>query len=352
MDLSIVIPTYNEKENIQALLEGLFETFEENRIKGEVIVVDDNSKDVTGSLVENLKRKYKNLKVIHRKEKLGLSSAVLDGWKIADSEILGVMDADLSHPVEKIPEMLSYFPEADLVIGSRYVKNGRILGWDLKRKVMSRFAIFLSRPFTRTKDPMTGYFMVKKSCLIGKKINPKGFKILLEVLIKSNCKKIREVPITFVNRIKGKSKASLKEIFYYLYNLIGYVPYSKGVSEFFKFAYIGLMGTVLNLFLLSFLTEFAGVYYIYSAIIGFVAAATHNYVLNKIWTFKEVLGKGFFIKGVQFFIVSLIALAVNVSLLYFFTEFLKIYYVVSQAIAILITLFVNFFGNKIWTFKK
>ncbi len=352
MDLSIVIPTYNEKENIQRIIESIFDIFAGNRIDGEVIIVDDNSKDGTGEIVEVLKSKYKNLKVIHRPGKLGLSSAVLDGWKIAESEILGVMDADLSHPVEKIPEMFSYFPKADLVIGSRYVKNGKILGWNLKRKAMSRFAIFLSRPFTRVKDTMTGYFMVKRSCLIGKKLNPRGFKILLEVLIKSNCRKIREVPIIFVNRIKGKSKASLKEIFYYLINLVGYIPYSKAIKEFFKFAYIGLMGTVLNLFILHFFTEFLGIYYIYSAVVGFVIAATHNYVLNKIWTFEERIRGKFFIKGIQFFIVSLVALGVNISLLYFFTEFLKIYYLISQAIAILITLFVNFFGNKIWTFRR
>src|SRR3990167_6736076 len=105
MKLSLVIPTYNEKENIKKLIKKVQNEFNKNKINGEIIVVDDNSPDGTGKILEKLKKKYKNLKVIHRKAKFGLSSAVLDGWKIANSEILGVMDADLSHPSEKIKEL-------------------------------------------------------------------------------------------------------------------------------------------------------------------------------------------------------------------------------------------------------
>jgi dolichol-phosphate mannosyltransferase len=101
MDLSITIPTYNEKENIQKLLEKIYGEFKKNNIKGEVIVVDDNSPDGTGEIVENLKKKYRTLQCVHRQSKLGLSSAVLKGFSISESKILGVMDADLSHPTEK-----------------------------------------------------------------------------------------------------------------------------------------------------------------------------------------------------------------------------------------------------------
>lgn len=355
MELSIVIPTYNEKENIALLLEKVFSIYKENKIDGEIIVVDDNSGDGTGEIVEELKKKHKNLKIIHRSGKLGLSSAVLDGFRIADGKVVGVMDADLSHPPEKIPEM--YFSinrgEADFVIGSRYIKGGNIIGWNFKRKLMSRGATLMARPFTSVKDPMSGFFMIKKECIERREFNAKGFKILLEMIIKAKYNKIKEVPIVFINRTKGKSKAGMNEIFFYMKNLLGYIPYKfKIAKEFIKFAVVGLIGTIINLAILYFLTELFGVYYIISAIFAFIIAMTSNFILNKIWTFKEDIRENALTKYGKFAIVSIIGLIVNLIFLYVFTEYLGIYYLISQVLAIGIALFVNFFGNKIWTFKK
>jgi len=355
MNLSIIIPTYNEKENIPILLNKIFNEFKEHKINGEVIVVDDNSPDGTGKIVENLKKKYKHLKIIHRSGKLGLSSAVLDGFKIAKGNVFGVMDADLSHPPEKIPKMFSIIKEekADFVIGSRYVKGGRIEGWNFKRKTMSKIATLLAKPFTNVKDPMTGFFMIKKKCLKDRRFNPKGFKILLELILKAKYKKIKEVPIVFINRTKGKSKAESKEIFYYLKNLLGYWPYRRGViNEFFKFAFVGFIGTIINLVILASFTEFLKIYYLLSAVFAFVAAATSNFILNKIWTFKEEIKHKFLGKYLKFFLVSVVALLVNLFFLYVFTEFLGIYYLISQILAIGIAFIINFSGNKIWTFKR
>jgi len=355
MDLSIVVPTYNEKENILILLEKINLEFEKNKIKGEIIVVDDNSPDGTGDLIETLKKKYKNLKIVHRKEKLGLSSAVLDGWKIAKGNVLGVMDADLSHPAEKIPEMFNLIKkgEADFVIGSRYVRGGKIEGWDFKRKLMSKTATLLARIYTKVKDPMTGFFMIQSKCIKTKNIDPRGFKILLELIIKADYKKIKEIPIKFVNRVQGKSKAGTKEIFYYLQNLIRYLSYKKDLrKEFFKFAFVGLIGTLVNIFILYLLTEKLGVYYIISAFFSFIVAMTSNFILNKVWTFKESIRLDIGKKYMQFVLVSVSALLVNLFFLYFFTEIFGIYYIISQILAIGIALIVNFLGNKIWTFSK
>ena len=167
IELSLVIPTYNEKENILKLIKQIQLEFKKNNISGEIIVVDDNSPDGTGKFVELLKSKQKNLEVIHRKSKLGLSSAVLEGWKISKGNILGVMDADLSHAPEKIKELFWSIKkgEVDFTIGSRYIKGGKIKGWNLKRKLMSKFATLLARAYTKVKDPMSGFFMIKKSCI-------------------------------------------------------------------------------------------------------------------------------------------------------------------------------------------
>lgn len=354
-ELSMIIPTYNEKENIPILLDKLFVIFKQNKINGEIIIVDDNSPDKTGEIVESLKKKYKSLMVIHRQGKLGLSSAVLEGFSVANGNVLAVMDADLSHPPEKIPEMFDIIKknEADFVIGSRYIQGGKIEGWNIKRLAMSKGAILLSRVFTPVRDTMSGFFIIKKQCIQNKELNPKGFKILLELIIKADYKNIKEIPITFVNRTKGESKAGIKEIFYYLNNLINYIPHKKNViKEFFKFAFVGFIGTIINLAVLYYFTEFFGVYYIISAVFAFIIAATSNFIVNKVWTFKEKITDRTFRKYFQFFSVSLIALIVNLFFLYILTEFFGIYYIISEIIAIGIALSINFLGNKIWTFNK
>lgn len=355
MKLSLIIPTYNEKENIKVLLLKLEEEFNLNKIDGEVIVVDDNSPDGTGLVLDDLKTKYSYnslIKVIHRKGKLGLSSAVLAGFNVAEGNILGVMDADLSHPPEKINEMYeAIINGADFVIGSRYVKGGKIEGWNMHRRLLSFGATLLARVYTSAKDPMSGFFMFKKELLLDKNINSKGFKILLELLIKLDYTKIVEIPIIFTNRTVGKSKAGIKEIIYYLENLIKYLPYKKEVIvEFIKFACVGFIGTFFNIAILYSFTEFYKVYYLYSAFFAFIVAVTVNFILNKIWTFNEKIYFDIFKKYLRFVLVSLSALLINLLLLIIFTELFKIYYIISQIIAIGLSLIINFIGNKIWTF--
>lgn len=355
MRLSLVIPTYNERENISKLISKIDKHFKKHKIDGELIVVDDNSPDGTGEILENLKKDYSFLKVKHRTGKLGLSSAVLDGFSIAKGEILGVMDADLSHPIDKIYTLFRIidYNEADFVIGSRYIQGGDIKGWGTYRKLLSKGATLFARVFTNVKDPMSGFFMIKRDCIKNIEVNPKGFKILLELIIKAKYKNIIEVPITFINRKEGKSKAGVSEIIFYLYNLYGYLPYKKNVFvEFFKFAFVGLIGTILNLLVLYYLTDKLGVYYLISAFFAFCIAVTSNFFLNKIFTFKENLAEKTLSKFTQFLLISIVALVVNLFFLYLLTSVFGIYYLVSQAIAIAIALSINFLGNKIWTFSK
>ncbi|MCG2717609.1 MAG: polyprenol monophosphomannose synthase [Nanoarchaeota archaeon] len=224
--LSITIPTYNEKENLPILIEKINYILKQNKINGEIIVVDDNSPDGTGKLAEDLKKKYENMKVLHRAGKLGLSSAVLDGFKIAEGDIMVVIDADLSHPPEVIPLMYNEIQKGtDFVIGSRYIKGGKIIGWSLYRRFISKGANLISRPFSKANDSMSGYIMIKKECLDNQNFNPKGFKIALEFLVKAKYNKLKELPITFTERRNGKSKAGPKEYYSLLRNLYGYLQY-------------------------------------------------------------------------------------------------------------------------------
>jgi len=352
MDLSIVIPTYNEKENILILVEKIFNELKQNNIAGEIIVVDDNSPDGTGKILENLKNK--SINIIHRSGKLGLSSAAIEGFKQASSDVVCLMDADLSHPAEKISEMFTEIKNGyDLIIGSRYIKTGKIVGWNFKRKLMSKTATYLARPFTKVKDPMTGFFMIKKECLNLNELDSKGFKILLEILVKSKIEKIKEIPITFTNRKEGKSKASSKEISDYLKNLYGYSRLKKPSHvQFVKFAIVGAIGTIINLFVLYILTELFGLYYLISAIFAFFLAMTNNYVFNKKWAFNEKIETNFTSKYLKFALVSVFGLVINLSILYYFVEYLGLYYMLAQVFGIVSGFLLNFFLNKHWTFKN
>ena len=184
------------------------------------------------------------------------------------------------------------------------------------------------------------------------KLNSKGFKILLDLILKAKYKQVEEIPIIFTNRIKGKSKAGIKEIFCYLKNLWGYRKdiNLRFIRQFLKFSLIGLIGTFVNIAFLYLFTNVFGIYYLISAIFSFFIAISINFVLNKVWTFKENFKHKVVRKWFKFLVISAIVLGINLLFLYLFTEFFKIYYLISQILAIGIGLFFNFLGNKFWTF--
>jgi len=213
MYTSIVIPTFNEVQNLHKIIETIFNVFRKNNLKVEVLIVDDNSPDRTWHVAEKLKDNY-NIRVLRRVDKRGLSSAVIDGFKLANGEIIGVMDADLSHPPEKIPDLIKPIMsgESDYVIGSRYIKGGGIVNWPLLRRFSSKTAGILVSGLTKVKDPMSGFFFLKKDVIEGVNLSPKGFKIGLEILVKGNYKSVKEIPIIFTNRKHGVSKLNLSVI--------------------------------------------------------------------------------------------------------------------------------------------
>jgi dolichol-phosphate mannosyltransferase len=220
---SIVVPTYNEAGGIERLITTLDGVFKQNHLDGEIIVVDDNSPDGTGAIVDRLTREGYPVRCLHRPGKMGLSSGVIDGWKFArpDSEALGAMDADFSHDANILPRMVDALANGGygLAIGSRYVPGGGITNWPKRRIVTSRVAIMLAQPLTPIKDITSGYFLVKREALEGVELDPIGFKIGLEVIAKAQYGKALEVPYVFTDRVAGTSKLNQKEIFNYLKQL-------------------------------------------------------------------------------------------------------------------------------------
>ena len=221
--ISLVIPTYNEKDNIERLVPDIFDVFRKNSIDGELIIVDDNSPDGTAETVEKMSKKY-NIKTVRREGKLGLSSAVLDGFIAAKGEIIGVMDADFSHSPDRIPDMIKLLGSCDMVFGSRNVPGGSTENWSFFRKIVSLGATILAKPLTSLKDPMSGFFFLNRSILDDAELNPCGFKIGLEIAVKCE-PDIREVPIRFSNRLHGESKMNRREMWNYLKHLRGLYAY-------------------------------------------------------------------------------------------------------------------------------
>ncbi len=224
--VSIVIPTFNERGNIEKLIPEIFSSCKTLNAKIEVVVVDDNSPDGTGKVAEELGKRY-NVRVIHRAGKLGLASAVIKGFSESRSEILGAMDADRSHPAEVLPRLITPLlrGEADIAVGSRYAKGGGVEVWPFHRRIVSRAATMMAWHLTKVKDPMSGIFFLKKSAIEGVSLNAKGYKIGLEVLVKGKYSKVSEVPYVFRNRFVGKSKLTLMEYFHYLRNLVVLTAY-------------------------------------------------------------------------------------------------------------------------------
>lgn len=221
LPFSIVIPTYNEAGGIERLLRALCAVFSANSLDGEIIVVDDKSPDGTGAIVDRLADELP-VRCLHRPGKLGLSSGVIDGWKLArkESAALGAMDADFSHDVNVIPKMVAALESGyGLAVGSRYVEGGGITNWPPRRIVTSRVACWLARPLTAVKDVTSGFFLVRREALEGVELDPIGFKIGLEVIVKGKYGKAVEIPYVFTDRVVGESKLNQKEIFNYLKQL-------------------------------------------------------------------------------------------------------------------------------------
>lgn len=220
--LSIIVPTYMEKESLPELVGRIESSLKPEKF--EIIIVDDASPDGTAECAEDLNKDYRNIKLVRRGDKLGLSSAVLDGFKRASAQVLAVMDADLQHPPELLSRMYAKISEGyDLVVASRYAEGGSIDGLSLRRRIVSKGATSLAHvllPRTRNvRDVMSGFFMLRRNVIEEVKLNPVGFKILLEIIVRGNHSLVTEVPYTFKPRIRGKSSLSLKEAWNYIIHI-------------------------------------------------------------------------------------------------------------------------------------
>lgn len=292
--LSLVIPTYNESKNVPILIDQLRRLLDPTLAGAyELIIVDDDSPDKTWQVALELAESHPEVRVIRRQGERGLSTAVIRGWQAARGEVLGVMDADLQHPAEVNLGLLEQIDRgADLATASRHVEGGGVSDWSLIRRLLSRGAqvlglLILPHVLGRLSDPMSGYFMLRRSALAGAQLDPLGYKILIEVVARGRIKWIGEVGYVFRERVDGESKVTSALYVQYLRHLLKLRVATLRDSPFIKFCLVGASGVLVDMSLLYALSDphMLGLGLTRSKILAAEAAIFSNFLLNELWTF-------------------------------------------------------------------
>ncbi|WKT57826.1 glycosyltransferase family 2 protein [Candidatus Nitrosotenuis chungbukensis] len=373
--VSIIIPTYNESQNILQVLRSIEEHIPKN-ITAQTIVVDDNSPDGTGKIVEDYMKSVRKIAgytidIIHRKTKDGLSSAILKGIQYATGNAIVVMDSDFSHPPSLLPKIIDALkqPKWDIVIASRYVNGGAVKGWTVKRKLLSKGATMIAKRGlgVNANDPMSGFFAFKRQIIQGLKFDAIGYKMLLEILVKTKNANVLEIPYTFTNRKFGSSKLDARTVVDYTKAVWNLYRYGKkaakeekrtSVSFFSKagrFYSIGAIGLVTNYLVSSLFTNVvSNLWYLHATIIGIVVSMSSNFVLNKVWTFEDrnFSPRHTIAQYAKFIGFSSLGALAQIGMVYVLVDQYDIQYPIALILAVLSTALSNFLLNKKWTFKE
>ncbi|KAL7712783.1 Dolichol-phosphate mannosyltransferase subunit 1 [Entamoeba marina] len=350
-DLTVCVPTYNEVENMTELITGLEKVLD--GINFDILVMDDNSPDGTGAKVEELKKSGHKCDVVIRKSNRGLSPSVIEGFERAQGDIIIVMDADLQHPISVVPKLYEAIKNgAEIAVGSRHCAGGGIEDWPVHRRIISWGAALLARPFTSISDPMSGFFAVKKSILKGAKLEAKGYKILLEVLVKTGAVNVVEVPITFTSRIHGDSKLTGGVMTGYIMHLIA-LFFFPGSAPLLKFLVVGATGTIVDIFIFSLLMAINFIPSI-AQTFSFIAALCNNYFLNSLWTFPQSQGVDKKKQFSKFAIVSGVAFLIRYILFSIGRTFIadQFPYIQMLLFVVIATVtIINYLGSKLFVFN-
>jgi len=364
MKIIIIIPTYNEKENIGLLIDSLQKEFKKVPHEMNILVVDDNSPDGTAEIVKVESKKYSNVYLITGK-KQGLGAAYIRGMKYAigklNADVVMEMDADFSHNPEDVPRIISALDKgADFVIGSRYVKGGKIPeNWAFIRKMISKWGNIFARFIVglyKVHDCTAGFrairaSVVKKINLANLRVQGYAFQMALLHQAIANHAVVKEIPVEFVDRIRGETKLGLSDIFEFIMNA-WWIRFESS-KTFIKFAIVGASGVFVNLGTFTILINSEINKFIASPI-SIEISIISNFLFNNFWTYTDRSNRDkFHLKGLKFNIVFLIALGVSystfVSLSLLFPNIMP---QIHQAIGIIPATVVNYLLNSYWTIKS
>ena len=404
IDLSIIIPTYNECENILNLIDAVRCNLPDN-INAEVIIVDDNSPDGTGTIVEDYIQNFENsgssgrsqlgssdnfenividdfesgifrLRVVHRKNKFGLIPAILNGISSSTGKYILIMDADFSHPPETIPILISELirDPGSIVVASRYMLGSSIKGWPYKRRLLSTSAVKIAQHSLKIgniSDPISGFFAISRNVMENVNIDSMGYKILLEILVKVKGIRVKEIPYTFVDRKSGTSKLDVSVVLDYVRSVWRLYRYGQKsrlkqksgsekrnsvrfLSKVGRFYTVGASGLAINFFISYVLSNsITNMWYIHATTVGIAISVTTNFILNKIWTFEDKqfqLGSTLSQYGL-FASISALGAALQLGLLYIFVQS-GIQFGFSLIFAVALASANNFLMNKKFTFHE
>jgi dolichol-phosphate mannosyltransferase len=398
-DLSVIIPTYNEYENILQLVEIIKDMLPDDLFT-EIIIVDDNSPDGTGRLItsyiedaltkvcsgiqqahENssnfaIKTRESIVRLVRRENKSGLISAILQGIKSSTGRYILVMDADFSHPPETVPLLINELlrdPNC-IVVASRYTTGGSIRGWPYKRLLLSRLAAKIAihgLKLCNIRDPISGFFAFPRHIIENIRFDTYGYKLLLEILVKAQGVRVKEIPYTFIDRKSGESKLDSRVMLDYVkavWYLYRYGRKSKPVrakeekrrsvlflSKAARFYSVGATGLLLNYIVSMMLTKgiISNFWYLQASIIGIILSIISNFFLNKFWTFEDrTFSPRNTLKQFGMFLgLSTVGAVAQLILLYLFVQS-GFQYTPSLVLAVAAASVSNFLLNKKWTFRE
>lgn len=359
--LSIIVPTKNEAGNIAPLLERVKEAT--SAFSAEVIFVDDSA-DETPQVIQQLSERFLPVETTlvarpPERRQGGLGGAVLEGLLRARAPWVCVMDGDLQHPPELIPRLLAqaHRTNADLVIASRRTSESDARALGPVRTAISRVLDLIARllfpvQLRGVSDPLTGFFLIRREALALDQLRPRGFKILLEMLIRFPELKVSEVSFHFGNREAGQSKAGMQEGLTYLSQLWQLRWGENPSARLFAFLLVGASGVVVNSLLLAVATEWLSLHYLISAAVATLGSTIWNFVFTEVWVFQNrPLAQGRSLRFTIFLLVNMGALALRGPIMFTLTTGLGIHYLLSNLISLGALTLVRFaFADKfIWS---
>jgi dolichol-phosphate mannosyltransferase len=357
IELSIVIPTYNESANVPILVAQLTALLDQELPSAyELIVVDDNSPDRTWEVAAQMMADYPQLWVMRRTEERGLSTAVIRGWQAARGRVLAVIDADLQHPPDSILKLYREVVQgADLAVASRHAEEGGVSDWSLIRRCLSRGAqvlglMLLPEVLGRVSDPMSGFFMVRRSAIADRQMHPLGYKILLEVIGRGRIGRVAEVGYIFQERNEGESKVTWKQYVDYLHHLARLRLDLWPFGRFLKFGVVGLSGVFVDMTIMYLLGSI-GWGLTSSKLVAGEVAVVNNFIWNDAWTFRDASRsqKGWrkrMRRFLKFNIVCLLGLGLSVGIINLVFNYVIPNRFVANFVAIAVTTMWNFWINS------
>ncbi|MFT8871532.1 MAG: glycosyltransferase [Sporolactobacillus sp.] len=355
MEISIIVPTFNEGQNVRLLTRRLAAVLTPLHRSFEILFMDDSTDDTVAEL-RSLAQQFSFVKPMFRQGGVrGLSAAVIDGIKAAEGEFIVVMDADLQHPPEVIPEMLSKLDEGyQMVIPSRFISNGSDGGLTIGRKLVSLAARMMARialkRVRRISDPTSGFFAVRKAAIAGKAFYPLGWKVMLELIVRADLTDIAEIPFHFQPRDQGQSKMSMKEQRSYMLHLLRLVLSSAEDRRFYLFSVVGLSGVAVNLIVYRLLLAYFSVPEAY--ISSSALAMLSNFLLNESLTWRMRARGGWFVHLFKYCLIALSSILGSGLLVAWLHAQLHLSALASGLIGIIAGIFWNFILNDRWTFAK